>query len=152
MVLLDLLLETSVIISSRYANGNNSAGVLSLMVEEPISCTKGVYLNQQGIGACDDIGTGKFRLSGGEEVTNTTTAITRGYKAGYNIIQTAGARERLMRKRWKWCYRWEKVVLDSSPLNSGGGGGGYTDGSVTVVDTRLGGSTGDAKVVLRLQT
>ena len=34
----------------------------------------------------------------------------------------------------------------------GGGGSGYQDGSVTVVDTRLGGSTGDAKVVLRLQT
>ena len=34
----------------------------------------------------------------------------------------------------------------------GGGGSGYQDGSVTVVDTKLGGSTGNAKVVLRLQS
>ena len=34
----------------------------------------------------------------------------------------------------------------------GGGGSGYNDGSVTVVDTRLGGSTGNAKVVLRIVT
>ena len=38
--------------------------------------------------------------------------------------------------------------------NNGGGGGGsgYQDGSVTVVDTKLGGSTGDAKVILRVVT
>ena len=35
---------------------------------------------------------------------------------------------------------------------SGGGGSGYTDGSVTVVDTRLGGSTEDARVLLRIQS
>ncbi len=33
---------------------------------------------------------------------------------------------------------------------SGGGGSGYTDGSVTIVDTQLGGSNGDSKVVIRL--
>ena len=37
-------------------------------------------------------------------------------------------------------------------MNAGGGGGGYQDGSVTVVNTELGGSTGDAKLVLRIQT
>ncbi len=34
----------------------------------------------------------------------------------------------------------------------GGGGAGYTDGSVTVVDTQLGGSTGNCKVVIRSVT
>ena len=34
----------------------------------------------------------------------------------------------------------------------GGGGAGYTDGSVTVVDTQLGGSTGECKVVIRSVT
>ena len=34
--------------------------------------------------------------------------------------------------------------------NGGGGGSGYTDGSVTVVSTQQGGSTGAAKVVIRL--
>ena len=37
--------------------------------------------------------------------------------------------------------------------NGGGGGGsGYQDGIVTVVSTQLGGSTNDAKVILRLQS
>ena len=42
---------------------------------------------------------------------------------------------------------------DGSDGNGGGGGGsGYHDGTVTVVSTQLGGSTADAKVILRLQT
>ena len=38
--------------------------------------------------------------------------------------------------------------------SSGGGGGasGYTDGSVEIVATQLGGSTGDAKCILRVVT
>ena len=35
--------------------------------------------------------------------------------------------------------------------SGGGGGSGYQDGSVTVVSTQLGGSTGDAKAVLRFK-
>ena len=34
----------------------------------------------------------------------------------------------------------------------GGGGSGYSDGTVTVVSTRLGGSTGESKVILRIQS
>ena len=34
----------------------------------------------------------------------------------------------------------------------GGGGSGYNDGSITVIDTQQGGSTEDAKVVLRVVT
>ena len=34
----------------------------------------------------------------------------------------------------------------------GGGGSGYHDGSVTVVNTVLGGGTGDAKIIIRIQT
>ena len=115
---------------------------------DAISCTKGVYWAQQGIGACDDVGTVKFRLSGGEEVTNTTNSITRGYKAGYNVIQTAGKGTNNGGRGGNGA-----TGGDGGTLNSGGGGGsGYTDGSITVVDKRLGGSTDDAKVVLRLQT
>ena len=36
--------------------------------------------------------------------------------------------------------------------SGGGGGSGYTDGSVTVVSTQQGGSTSDAKIVLRVVT
>ena len=34
----------------------------------------------------------------------------------------------------------------------GGGGSGYSDGTITVVDTQQGGSTGNAKVILRVVT
>ena len=39
---------------------------------------------------------------------------------------------------------------DAGYSGGGGGGSGYTDGSVTVVSTQQGGSTGPAKVVIRL--
>ena len=115
-----------------------------------LSCTKGVYWAQQGIGACDDIGTGQFRLSDGTSVTNTTTAITRGYKTGYNIIQTAGGGAFYNGSRGGNGYTGGQGGEVSGA--SGGGGSGYTDGSVTVVSATLGGSTEDAKVVLRLQS
>ena len=126
--------------------GNNNGG-------QTIRCTKGVYWAQQGVAACDDIAaetvaaTSKFRLSDGTEVTNSAE-IVRGYKAGYNIIQTAGG--------GRGGFRGGNGAGGGNggqgANRAGGGGSGYTDGSVTVVDTRLGGSTGDAKVVLRLQT
>ena len=122
--------------------GSNDGG-------QTITCTKGVYWSQQGIPPCNYVGTGKFRLSGGEEVTNTTTAITRGYKSGYNIIQTAGAGIGGGMRGGNGATGGQGGGSLEAP---GGGGSGYQDGSVTVVDSRLGGSTGDAKVVLRLQS
>ena len=56
-----------------------------------LPCTKGVYWRDQGFTACQDLGTVQFRLSDGTLVSNTGS-ITRGYKAGYDIIQTAGAK------------------------------------------------------------
>ena len=121
-----------------------------------ISCTKGVYWAQQGIGACDNVGTVQFRQSDGTLVTNTSSSITRGYKAGYNIIQTAGigAVGINAARGGNGCRGGSGGGgRNGTPNNSGGGGGGgYTDGSVTVVSATAGGSTGDAKIVLRLQS
>ena len=117
---------------------------------QTIACTKGVYWAQQGKGACDDIGTGKFRQSDGTIVTNTVSGITRGYKAGYNIIQTGGVSLTSNGGNGGCGVAGGSGTQNGS--GGGGGGSGYHDGSVTVVDTRLGGSTGDGKVVLRLQT
>ena len=36
--------------------------------------------------------------------------------------------------------------------DGGGGASGYNDGSITIVDTQQGGSTDDAKVILRVVT
>ena len=114
-----------------------------------IKCTKGVYWAQQGISPCADIGiSNKFRISDGTELTNTAN-IKRGYKTGYNIIQTAGV------KTNSTGGNGGHGVLggDGGGYNSpGGGGSGYHDGSVSVVSTTQGGSTGNAKVDIRLQT
>ena len=118
-----------------------------------IRCTKGVYWAQQGLAACDDIAaetiaaTSKFRLSDGTEVTNSAE-IVRGYKAGYNIIQTAG--------KGITAFRGGNGATGgdggSGQDSAGGGGSGYSDGTVTIVSTQLGGSTGAAKIVLRIQS
>jgi len=110
-----------------------------------IKCTKGVYWRDQGVSACADVGTVKFRLSDGVEVTNTAS-IARGYKAGYDIIQTAG------RGLNSGGAGGNGATGGAGGQNGSGGGGGsgYTDGSVTVVNTRQGGNNGIAKVVIRL--
>ena len=125
--------------------GNNNGG-------QTIRCTKGVYWAQQGVGACDDIAaetvaaTSKFRLSDGTEVTNSAE-IVRGYKAGYNIIQTAG--------KGITAFRGGNGATGGEGGDGndagGGGGSGYSDGTVTIVSNQLGGSTEAAKVVLRIQ-
>ena len=101
-----------------------------------LPCSRGVYWRTQGKAPCEDLGTIKFRIPDGTELTNTAE-IDRGYKSGYNIIQTSSG------------------SLGSGSVNSGsgatggasgqngvsgGGGSGYTDGSVEVLTTQLGGS------------
>ena len=113
-----------------------------------ISCPKGVYWAQRAAPQCADIGGSLFRLADGTEVTNTAH-IDRGYKAGYDIIQTAGAGATLSTVGGRGGNGASGGQGGSS--NCGGGGGsGYTDGSVNIVDTQLGGSDGNSKVVVRL--
>ena len=90
-----------------------------------LKCTKGIYWQQQGVSACSDVGTVKFRLSDGTEVTNTAL-IARGYKAGYDIIQTAG------RGSSSGGSGGHGATGGAGGVNGSGGGGGsgYTDGSV----------------------
>ena len=83
----------------------------------------------------DDLGDIKFRTPDGTEISNTAV-ISRGYKSGYNGGQT----------KWNWSY-WnnlemvEMVTLKRwNKFGGGGGGQGYTDGSVTVVQTSQGGN------------
>lgn len=110
-----------------------------------LPCARGVYYRQQGLSACSDIGTTQFRISDGTTLTNTGS-ITRGYKAGYSIIETAGASSS------NGGLGGAGATGGNGGANGAGGGGGsgYSDGSVTVVNTQLGGSTGPAKVVMRL--
>ena len=114
-------------------------------------CTKGIYWSQQGKSACESLGTTKFRLGNGTEVSNTAS-ITRGYKAGYNIIQTAGGSLGLIGGRQSGKGGSGATGgTGGISINSGGGGSGYADtGVVTIKDARTGGSTGNAKVILRV--
>lgn len=125
---------------SRYSEGDTRGG-------RSIKCSKGIYYRDEGFSSCQDVGTVKFRLSDGTEVTNTGE-IERGFKAGYNIMETGG----------------DKTTGDggnggngatggnAGGSGGGGGGSGYHDGSVTVVSTQQGGSTDAAKVIVRLVT
>ena len=118
-----------------------------------IRCTKGVYYAEQGTGACADIGTSQFRLPDGTIVTNTAS-ITRGFKDGYNIMQTAG-KGLAATETTQHGDGGVGVVGGNGatgPRGGGGGGAGYTDGSVEVVATQLGGSVGTAKCILRVVT
>ena len=113
-----------------------------------LPCTRGVYWRNQGVAACSDLAAGnRFILGDGTTVTNTSNSITRGYKDGYDIIQTAGS----------------SIGNGGSGGNGatggrggngggGGGGSGYSNGEVTIIDNQLGGSTGNAKVILRVVT
>ena len=115
-----------------------------------IRCTKGVYWRQQGASPCEFVGRGadgnihnsQFRLSDGTVVINTGS-ILRGYKAGYNIIQTAGG---------GGCRGGNGATGGMGGVNAAGGGSGYTDGSVTIVSSTQGGSREAAKVVFRVVT
>ena len=114
-----------------------------------VKCSKGVYYRDEGFTPCEDIGTVKFRLSNGTEVQNTSASITRGFKSGYNIMETGGnAFEETGNNGADGGNGATGGFAGST--DGGGGGSGYTDGSVTVVSTQQGGSTGAAKVVIRL--
>ena len=110
-----------------------------------LPCTKGIYWRQEGVSPCSDVGTTQFRLSAGAIVTNTAS-IVRGFKAGYGINETSGQVSAGGGNGGSGATGGGGGTNGSG----GGGGSGYTDGSVTVVSTQLGGSTEDAKVILRL--
>lgn len=110
-----------------------------------IPCARGVYWRDQGKSPCEDLGTIKFRIPDGTEISNTAS-ISRGYKSGYNIIQTGGSRGGSDGGNGG-----NGVTGGSAGNSSGGGGGsGYTDGSVDVIRTQLGGSTGPARINIKL--
>ena len=108
-------------------------------------CPRGVYWRLQGKAPCDELGDIKFRTPDGTEISNTAV-IARGYKSGYNAIQTAGAGV------GGGGDGGNGYSGGFGGTNGGGGGGayGYTDGSVTVVESTQGGHIGRAKVIIRI--
>ena len=120
-----------------------------------ISCSKGVYWRQQGKGACDSLGTTQFRTANGTLVTNSAS-ITRGYKPGWNIMQTAGAADSnsqvngyIMSGRGGTGARGGEGATNGA---GGGGGSGYARPGTTIVSDSRGEHDDYAKVVIRLKT
>jgi hypothetical protein len=99
-----------------------------------LSCPIGEYWRNQGFSACQNMGNVQFRLAGGTLVTNSAV-ISRGFKAGYGVRQTAGAGD-------SGAIGGTGATGGNGGTGGGGGGGGsgYQDGSVEVVQTRLGGN------------
>ena len=124
---------------------SDSPSVYENFEGQTIKCSKGVYWRNQGKGACEDVGTVKFRLSDGTEVTNSAI-IDRGFKAGYSINSTGAASG-----GFGGVGGHGTVGGTASASGFGGGGGsGYSDGSVTIAKTQVGGSTGSARINVRL--
>lgn len=111
---------------------------------QTIKCSKGVYWRDQGKSACEDLGSIKFRLSDGTEVTNSAT-IDRGFKAGYSINSTGGA------GAGDGANGGHGATGGEGHNSAGGGGGsGYSDGSINITRTQLGGGDGKARIGMRI--
>jgi hypothetical protein len=109
-----------------------------------ISCTKGSYWINQGVSPCSDNSESniKFRLSDGSEFIQSDEII-RGFKSGYVITSTEGSS--VTGSRGGRGATGGNASLDGN--NSGGGGSGYTDGTVTISQTQLGGRIGSSRIV-----
>ena len=117
-----------------------------------ITCSKGPYWTQKGFSPCADVGSVQFYRPDGSVIGNTAT-ITRGFKAGYSILTTAGAGTN------NGGNGGGGGVGGQGGTNGAGGGGGSgypgTDAiaksfGVTVSFNSLGGNSGAAKVVIYL--
>ena len=138
--------------------GDSQVDITSTSGGRTIKCTKGDYWATQGKTACEsvnpmDLGL-RFRMANGDEVTATAALGFRGYKDGYAIQHTGG----LGRAN----SRTDSAVGPPDHANGGngatggsggigyssaGGGSGYSNGTVEVVDTQLGGSNVSKAIV-----
>lgn len=109
-----------------------------------LSCPIGEYWRNQGFSPCQNMGNVQFRLANGTIVSNSAT-ISRGFKAGYGVRQTAGAGD-------SGAIGGTGATGGNGGTGGGGGGGGsgYQDGSIEVVQTTLGGNTStSARIIVR---
>ena len=97
--------------------------------------------------SCEDLGTIQYRTKDGTVVTNSAL-IDRGFKAGYAINTTGGSRGDSDGGNGG-----NGATGGRAGASSGGGGGsGYSDGSITIIDTGVGGNTGNSRVNIRLSS
>ena len=109
------------------------------------SCTTGQYWRDQGIAPCAFMGTGKFRNYRGDEQSNTSSLVNRGYKAdvdNYGYRHNGG--NSIFQKNGTFVGGGGSGAYGGAScgnLSSGGGGGsGYTNGSVNLLYGQVGGN------------
>ena len=122
--------------------GAGAAGTPGGKIE---SCTSGMYWRNQGFAPCQFVDVGKFRNATGAIIYNTSSLVKRGYKAdtenygyrhngGNNHIQKNGT---FIGGGGSGAYGGQA----SGNLRSGAGGGsGYTNGSVNILFSQVGGN------------
>ena len=109
---------------------NNNGG-------QTISCTKGSYWVNQGVSVCANNSTSRIRYYGvdGTEVTSSSN-LFRGFKPGYSISNTSG------NGRYGRGGNGATGGQGSDDFRNGAGGGsGYTNGEIEIINTQLGGNT-----------
>tara|TARA_B100000287_G_scaffold137114_1_gene129095 strand:+ start:316 stop:2820 length:2505 start_codon:yes stop_codon:yes gene_type:complete len=123
---------------------------------QAITCSKGVYWRQQGKGACDSVGTGRFRTTNGTDVTNTSSSVTRGYKAGWNVMQTAGDADQTSQVNgYVMSGRGGTGATGGEGGTNGAGGGGgsgWVRAGTTIKADSKGEHTDYAQVTIRLKS
>ena len=109
-----------------------------------ISCSRGTYWVDQGIGACEDNSTSaiKYRFNDGTEVSGSSEII-RGFKPGYTVTETSGLAISNGGNGGNGATGGEGGVAGSG----GGGGSGYSDDTFDLKSSELGGSTSTSSTV-----
>ena len=109
-----------------------------------IPCPRGDYWYDRGYSACQDMGNVQFYTASSGVISNSTSSITRGFKAGYGIRNTAGAGVSGGGNGGNGA-----TGGNGGSGGGGGGGSGYSDGSIEIISTQQGGNSGVGIVVIR---
>jgi hypothetical protein len=110
-----------------------------------ISCSKGQYWLNQGVSPCSNNSNNsiKFRSTDGTEISGSDKII-RGFKPGYTITTTAGAKGSINGGNGGNGAEGGQ----GGTTGGGGGGSGYTNGSVTLISSTSGGNNTNKSSVL----
>ena len=109
-----------------------------------ISCSRGTYWIDQGIGACENNSTSeiKYRYINGTEASGSAE-ITRGFKPGYTVTETSGLSISDGGNGGNGATGGEGGVAGSG----GGGGSGYSDDTFDLKSSELGGNTSTSSTI-----
>ena len=110
-----------------------------------ISCSRGTYWINQGIGACENNSTSeiKYRYINGTEASGSAE-ITRGFKPGYTVTETSGLSISDGGNGGNGATGGEGGVAGSG----GGGGSGYSDDTFDLKSSELGGNTSTSSSII----